>query len=128
MAYFAELDTNNIVIQVIIIDDEDILNDSGEQSEEIGQSICNSISENDNIWKQTHFPDDTGNILKRKNYAGIGFSYNESLDAFIPPQPFISWTLDEIICNWESPLPCPEGEEKWLWNESTVSWDEIEEI
>jgi hypothetical protein len=62
----------------------------------------------------------------RKNYAGIGFTYNRELDAFIPPKPFASWILDEETCLWNAPIPRPEGD--YTWNEDTLSWNEVESI
>ena len=72
-------------------------------------------------WIQTSY---TGSI--RKNYAGIGFTYDAELDAFIPPQPYASWFLNEETCNWESPVPYPADSNEYIWNEETQSWELID--
>lgn len=115
MAYFAQLDEDNIVIDVIKIDNEDCLLD-GIEDEATGIAFCNSLIPG--IWIQTSYNDRI-----RKNYAGIGFYYSTDLDAFISPQPFSSWTLDEEACQWVPPVPRPE-EGSWSWNEETLSWEE----
>jgi hypothetical protein len=115
MAYFAQLDENNIVINVIKIDNSDCLLD-GVEDEATGISFCNSLIPGK--WIQTSYNDRI-----RKNYAGIDFYYDADLDAFIAPQPFSSWTLDEETCHWIPPVPRPE-EGFWSWNEETLSWEE----
>jgi hypothetical protein len=99
MANFAQLDENNIVIQVISIDDKDILNPEGIIMEEIGISFCKSLFGENTIWKQTSI---NGDI--RFRYASIGYKYDEDLDAFIEPKPYPSWILNEQTASWESPL------------------------
>ena len=127
MAHFAELDGNNIVLRVVVVDDA---------HEEDGENWCEEFFGANN-WKQTsynthagvhyaansHTPD--GGITLRKNYAGIGYSYDPVLDAFIPPQPFPSWLLDEDTCLWDSPVPKPGDGNLYRWNESTQSWDAV---
>lgn len=115
MAYFAQLDENNIVINVIKIDNADCLLD-GVEDEETGIFFCNSLIPG--TWIQTSYNDRI-----RKNYAGIGFHYDAERDAFVSPQPFSSWTLDEETCHWKPPAPRPE-EGFWSWNEETLSWEE----
>ena len=115
MAYFAQLDEDNIVISVIKIDNNDCLLD-GVEDEATGITFCNSLIPG--TWIQTSYNDRI-----RKNYAGIGFYYSAELDAFISPQPFSSWTLDEETCQWVPPVPRPE-EGSWSWNEETLSWEE----
>lgn len=115
MAYFAQLDENNIVINVIKIDNADCLLD-GVEDEVTGISFCNSLIPG--IWIQTSYNDRI-----RKNYAGIGFHYDAERDAFVAPQPFSSWTLDEETCQWTPLTPRPE-EGFWSWNEETLSWEE----
>jgi hypothetical protein len=111
MAYFANLNENNIVIQVIFIDNSD------SPDEQTGIAYCNSVLPGN--WIQTSY-----NKTIRKNYAGIGYLYDEEKDAFIPPKPFESWSLDEDSCLWNPPTPRPtEGE--WLWKEESLSWVEF---
>lgn len=111
MAYFANLDDENIVTQVIFVDN------SNAPDEETGIAYCNSVLLG--RWMQTSY---NGKI--RKNYAGIGYVYNEELDAFIPPKPtdFPSFILDYEKCLWTTPIPRPDGDETWGWNEETQEW------
>ena len=122
MAHFAQLDDNNIVTQVIVVNNEDIIDDNGVEQESIGVEFCQTLFGQDTIWKQTSY---NGNI--RKNYAGIGFTYDSNRDAFIPPQPYASWVLNEDICLWEAPVPYPQDGNRYTWNEQTQTWDIIEE-
>jgi len=111
MAYFANLDENNIVIQVIFVDNSDA------PDEQSGINYCNSVIPGK--WIQTSY-----NKTIRKNYAGVGYSYDPIRDAFIPPQPFSSWLLDEGCCLWSPPTPRPE-EGEWFWNEESLSWVKV---
>lgn len=98
MAHFAELDENNIVLRVIVVSNEMIIED-GQESEAKGIAFCKQLFGEDTIWMQTSY---NGN--KRKNYAGIGFVYDQNRDAFIPPQPEEDgWILDEETCQWRNP-------------------------
>jgi len=117
MAHFAQLE-NNIVKQVIVISNQDILDENGQESEQKGIDFCSNLL--GGTWKQTSY-----NAKIRKNYAGIGYTYDEGLDAFIPPKPFNSWLLDEITCQWQAPTPYPKDEKMYVWNEETTSWVEI---
>jgi len=121
MAHFAQLDDNNIVTQVVVVDNADIEDDNGNQSEAIGISICQALLGSDTTWKQTSY---NGNM--RKNYAGIGFTYDSTRDAFIPPQPFASWTLNETTCLWEAPVAYPTDGEEYFWNETDQQWDQVD--
>ena len=119
MAHFAELDENNVVKRVIVVGNADTSDANGVEKEHIGAAFCERLL--GGTWKQTSY---NGNM--RKRYAGIGFTYNAELDAFIPPKPFASWVLDAETANWEAPVPMPapvEGK-RYSWNESTLSWDE----
>jgi len=122
MAHFAQLDDNNVVIQVIVVDNSEILDSNGVEQESIGITFCTNLFGADTIWKQTSY---NGNI--RKNYAGIGYTYDVGRDAFIAPQPYPSWVLDEDTCQWEPPVPYPTDDNFYRWNEETISWDLIEE-
>ena len=98
MAHFAQLDENNVVTQVIVVGNKDCSDANGVEKESIGIAFCERLFGGN--WKQTSY---NGNI--RKNYAGIGYSYDAARDAFIPPQPSPEWTLDEDTCQWVNPNP-----------------------
>lgn len=116
MAHFAELDSNNIVTNIIVVDDNELLVD-GIESEQKGIDFCVNLL--GGTWIQTSY---NNNI--RKNYAGIGYLYDPIRDAFYYPQPYLSWVLDENTCQWQSPIPKPmEG--IWQWDEATTSWIEL---
>ena len=119
MAHFAKLDENNVVTQVIVVDNKDIIDPhTGQEDEIIGIAFCKKLFGGN--WKQTSY---NGNI--RFRYAGIGCSYNAALDAFIPPQPFPSWTLDNDIADWISPLgDAPALTEAQVEAYSFYRWDE----
>jgi hypothetical protein len=119
MAHFAQLDENSVVTQVIVVHNNDCQID-GVETEEIGISFCKSLFGAETNWKQTSY---NGKI--RKNYAGIGFSYDSIRDAFIPPKPFASWVLNEDTCLWNSPVPMPTNGNLYKWNEDLRSWIEI---
>tara|TARA_B100000003_G_scaffold201203_1_gene208998 strand:+ start:310 stop:726 length:417 start_codon:yes stop_codon:yes gene_type:complete len=99
MAHFAQLDENNVVTQVIVVSNDDTSDSNGVETESIGVAFCQKLLGASTNWKQTSY---NGNF--RVRYAGIGYSYNESLNAFVPPQPYASWTLDNATANWVSPL------------------------
>ena len=120
MAHFAQLDQNNIVTQVIVVSNDDIKDSEGHESELTGIAFCKSLLGPNTVWKQTSYK---GNI--RKNYAGIGFVYDESRDAFIAPKPYASWVLDEATCRWQAPIAYPTDGKHYVWNETGQQWDEI---
>ena len=110
MAHYAFLDENNIVTEVIVGKDETDLSEDWEQFYgAIRNQVCKRTSYNGNI---------------RKNYAGIGYTYDEARDAFIPPQPYPSWVLNEQLCQWESPTPIPTDGKMYAWDEATLNWIE----
>lgn len=119
MAHFAKIE-NNIVTQVIVVDNNDILDEQGNELEEVGIQFCTDLLGGE--WKQSSY-----NNNFRKNYAGIGYTYDETRDAFISPQPYPSWVLDEDTCRWESPIPYPEGDELYRWNEELINWELVNE-
>jgi hypothetical protein len=139
MAYFAKLNSNNIVEQVIAIHNNELL-DNGIESEEKGIAFCKSLYGQDTNWKQTsyntkegkHYLSDNSGLSNtqekafRKNYAGVGYEYNQQKDAFIPPKPFNSYILNESTCTWDSPIPYPTDGKGYLWNEENQSWILIE--
>jgi len=113
MAHFAQIE-NGIVTQVISVANAELL-DNGVESEAKGIAFCVSLFGGD--WKQTSY-----NNRIRKNYAGIGYTYDEIRDAFIAPQPYPSWILSEETCQWEPPVPYPTDKNAYTWDESTISW------
>ena len=120
MAHFASLDENNIVTQVIVVANEDTTDTNGVEVEEIGVAFCKKLLGAETNWKQTSY-----NNNFRVRYAGIGYSYNAELNAFIAPKPFESWTLVEETAYWESPLgPAPELTEAQVESRSFYKWDE----
>lgn len=121
MAHFAKLDANNVVTQVIVVGNKDTADASGVEKEHIGAAFCERLF--GGTWKQTSY---NGN--KRKNYAGIGYTYDAGRDAFIPPKPFNSWVLNEETCQWKAPVDMPadagtgEPPKTYSWDEATTSW------
>ena len=106
MAHFAELDENNIVLRVIVVSDE---------HEADGANWCNNLL--GGRWIQTSY-----NNRIRKRYAGIEYSYNEDLDAFIPPKPYSSWVLNTETADWEAPIPYPTDGNDYIWDEENLEW------
>lgn len=120
MAHFACLDENNIVTQVIVVSNEDTSDVNGNEVEEIGVAFCKKLLGADTNWKQTSY-----NNNFRVRYAGISYTYNEELDAFVPPIPFASWVLNEETADWESPVgPAPALTEAEVEARSFYRWDE----
>jgi hypothetical protein len=126
MAHFAQIDENNVVTQVIVVANSDTADASGVEKEHIGAAFCEKLL--GGTWKQTSY---NGSI--RKNYAGLGYTYNADIDAFVPPKPFASWLLNESTAQWEAPVAMPEdagtGEppKRYSWDEATTSWVEVEQ-
>jgi hypothetical protein len=116
MAHFAKINENNIVTEVLVVNNEVLLKTDGTESENKGKVFLNGLFGNA-TWVQTSY---NGNF--RKQYAGIGMTYDESNDVFIAPQPFNSWTLDENF-DWQPPTPMPIDDNLYEWNEETLSWD-----
>lgn len=122
MAHFAKLNNDNIVIDV-----QSVHNDTA-TDEAAGITFLNNLYGTSDTWKQTSY-NTKGNVHKlggtplRKNYAGIGFTYDEDKDAFIPPKDYPSWTLNETTCLWEAPVTRPDDGKYYIWNEDTTSWD-----
>ena len=118
--YFAKLGLNNKVTLVTVID-ESILKDAEEnEHESLGVAFLEELT-GWSFWTQTW-----KNGSQRKHFAGKGFTYNEDLDAFILPKPYTSWSLNETTCLWEAPIALPDDGKKYIWNEATTSWVEIE--
>ena len=120
MAHFAQLDENNLVTQVIVVNNNDCQINNVE-SEEAGIVFCKTLFGVTTNWKQTSY-----NATIRKNYAGIGYTYDADRDAFIPPKPFASWVLNEDTCLWGAPVAMPDDGQRYVWNEYTTSWALVE--
>ena len=116
MAHFAKVESG-IVKQVIVVDNADTADAEGVEMEAIGAAFCERLLGGD--WKQTSY---NGKI--RKNFAGIGYAYDSGRDAFIAPQPFPSWVLNEQSCQWESPVPMPMDGKMYRWDETAKAWVE----
>tara|TARA_R100000149_G_C5870547_1_gene134587 strand:+ start:254 stop:655 length:402 start_codon:yes stop_codon:yes gene_type:complete len=133
MASFSKLNSQNIVLKVESVVNDVIQDSNGIEQESIGiEFLKNLYNEPNSIWKQTSYNTRGGvHVLGgtpfRKNFAGIGYTYDEDKDAFIPPKPYPSWILNETTCLWEAPVVKPEGEEMYTWNETNQTWDLISE-
>jgi hypothetical protein len=123
MAHFAKV-LDGIVTQVIVAEPEffDTFVDSSP-----GEWIQTSYNTRGGVHYAPNSNELDGGVALRKNYAGIGFTYDKDRDAFIPPQPYASWTLDEASCLWEAPVPMPSDGNPYNWNEETQSWDLVNE-
>jgi hypothetical protein len=130
MASFAKIGLNNKVIEVLSVVNE-VLHDSNKvEQESIGIDFLTKLTGYP-VWKQTSYNTKGGVHLSggtplRKNFAGIGYTYNEDRDAFIPKKPFNSWILNETTCLWNAPVAMPINDNKYSWNESTLTWDIVE--
>ena len=116
MAHFAVIDSDNAVIRVHVLNNEVIMKD-GEEDEATGVEFLQNLHNNTDTHIQTSY-----NSNFRKNYAGIGYTYDETRDAFMIPQPYPSWILDEDTCQWEPPVPRPEDIRVHNWDEDSGSW------
>lgn len=117
MAHFAKLDDHNVVITVNVVNNSDCDDFPFPQSEPIGVAFLTEWSGGYTNWKQTSY-----NANFRKNYAGIGYIYDATLDAFIPPKPYPSWLLNTTTCDWQAPVPYPTDGKAYYWDEVTLSW------
>jgi hypothetical protein len=130
MASFAKIGLNNKVIEVLSVVNEVLHDSNGVEQEAIGIDFLTKLTGYP-VWKQTSYNThggvhDNNGIPLRKNHAGIGYTYDEDRDAFIPKKPFNSWVLNETTCLWESPIPYPQDNNEYKWNEQNQSWDLIE--
>ena len=129
MASFAKIGLNNKVIGVLSVHNNVLKDAGGIEQEVLGIDFLTKLY-GWSIWKQTSY-NTVGGVHKldgtpfRKNHAGIGYTYDEDRDAFIPPKNYPSWTLNEDTCRWEAPVAYPDDGKKYEWNEETTSWDEI---
>ena len=122
MAHFAQLDDAKLVINVIVVHNNELIED-GQEVEAKGIDFCKRLYGPETLWVQTSY-----NNNFRKNYAGIKYFYDSIKDAFIPPQPYPSWILNEDTCQWEIPTPMPEEGGPYQWDEATVSWVKLETL
>ena len=121
MAHFAELDENNTVLQVIVVHNNELKGANGVEYENKGIQFCETLFGHAN-WKQTSY-----NHNIRKQFAGVGYTYDPDKDVFVAPQPFPSWSLDDNS-DWQAPTPMPEDDNLYSWNEETQDWDLVEPI
>jgi hypothetical protein len=127
MASFAKIGLNSKVIEVLSVVNEVLHDSNGVEQESIGIDFLTKLTGYP-VWKQTSYNThggvhSSGGTPLRKNHAGIGYTYNEDKDAFIPPKPFNSWILNESTCIWNAPVAMPEDNNRYSWNESTLTWD-----
>jgi hypothetical protein len=113
MAHFAEIDGDNVVTRVLVVPDA---------QENRGHEYLATDLGLGGTWVQTSY-----NATIRKNYAGIGYTFDSGRDAFIPPKPYASWVLNEETCNWDAPVPYPSDDKMYTWDEATTSWNEVTE-
>lgn len=116
MAHFAEIGVDNTVIRVIVVNNAELLDGNGAEQESLGADFCRDLF--GGTWVQTSY---NGNF--RKNFANQGYTYDSSRNAFIPPKPFASWTLDEATCRWEAPIPYPDDGQEYSWDEASGTWN-----
>ena len=131
MASFAKIGLNNKVIEVISVVNEVLHDSNGVEQEVIGIDFLTKLTGYP-LWKQTSYNTvggvhNNGGTPLRKNHAGIGYTYDETRDAFIAPKPFNSWILNEDTCLWEAPVARPVDGKLYNWNEQTLSWDLVED-
>jgi hypothetical protein len=119
MAHFAQLNENNVVLQVVVVHNNELLDENGQESEDKGIAFCQSLFGGN--WKQTSY-----NGSFRKNFAGVGFAYDPVYDAFISPRPYESWVLNRTTCRWDAPTPMPQDGKTYMWDEPTTSWVEVQ--
>ena len=117
MAHFAKLNEENIVIAVNAVNNKELLDENGVEQESKGIDFLKNWSNGYENWKQTSY-----NANFRKHYAGIGYKYDAQLDAFVPPQPYPSWTLD-ADANWQPPVAMPTDGGMYSWNEANQAWE-----
>ncbi len=121
MAHFAEIDSNNVVLRVIVVDNSDTAMADGTETESIGIAHCQKLF--GGTWVQTSY-----NATQRKNFASKGYTYDSGRNAFIPPKPYNSWVLDDSTCRWVAPVNAPSDASKenpYTWNEETTSWVKV---
>lgn len=121
MAHWAEIDNSGTVLRVLVVSDEQDARGQEFLADDLGLG---------GTWKKTSYNTQggvhtLGGTPFRKNYAGVGYTYDAGRDAFIPPKPFASWTLNETTCLWDAPVAYPNDGKMYTWNEDNLSWDEV---
>lgn len=121
MAHWAEIDNSGTVLRVLVVSDEQDARGQEFLADDLGLG---------GTWKKTSYNTQggvhtLGGTPFRKNYAGVGYTYDAGRDAFIPPKPFASWTLNETTCLWDAPVAYPNDGKMYAWNEDNLSWDEV---
>ena len=122
MAHFSKLDSENKVLKVVVVSNDIVT------TEQDGVDFLNNLHNSNDVWKQTSYntyggQHRLGGTPFRKNYAGIGYTYDEDKDAFIPPKPYNSWILNETTCLWVAPVQYPTDNQDYIWNETSQTWD-----
>ena len=122
MAHFVKLGIGNKVIQGVVVHNDVAT------TEQAGIDFLNNLYKTNDVWKQTSYNTKGGVHLLggtpfRKNFASVGYRYDQTKDAFIPPRPFTSWTLNEETCLWEAPVAYPDDGQRYSWNETTRQWE-----
>jgi hypothetical protein len=130
MAHFAEIDASNIVIRVVVLDDTDTHDASGNEVEAVGAKYLSDGF--GGTWKRTSYNTyggvhRSGGTPFRKNYAGKGYIFDAAKDAFYLPKPFDSWTLNEDTCGWNAPTARPDDGKRYTWDEPNTKWVEVSE-
>ena len=115
MAHFAEIGLDNQVLRVLVVNNNELLDENGVEQEAKGAEFCRTLF--GGTWVQTSY---NSNI--RKNFAGVGYTYDSDLDAFVPPQPYSSWTLDTETCQWTAPTAYPDDGSDYDWDEENRQW------
>ena len=118
MAHFAKLGKGNIVEQVVVLNNNVVTDANGQEQEQLGVDFLNNMYGTNDVWKQASY-----NGSFRKNFAGLGFKYDQGRDAFIEPKPFNSWNLNETTCRWEAPVAKPDDGQYYRWNEENQQWE-----
>lgn len=123
MAHFAQIDENNIVQQVLVVVNEVITDQNGNESEQLGIEFLKGLYGGHTEWVQTSY-----NSTFRKNYASSGYTYDGERDAFIQPKPWNSWILNEETCRWDPPIAIPDPTKIYVWDEDNVQWVLLENL
>jgi hypothetical protein len=118
MAHFAQINEGNIVQQVIAVHNNELLDENQVEQESKGQQFCTNLLGGN--WVQTSY-----NALFRKNFAGIGYIFDSTRDAFVPPKPYSSWVLNEETCQWGAPVAMPIDGKLYTWDETTMQWVQV---
>jgi hypothetical protein len=120
MAHFAEIGLNNTVLRVIVVSNNELLDENHVEREAKGADFCRNLF--GGTWLQTSY-----NGSFRKNYAGVGYTYDSERDAFIPPKPYSKWVLNETTCLWDAPTQMPNDGKRYSWDDDAGNWVEVPE-